>query len=1412
MPSRRPINRRWDESRRIIFSPGERKPGRDFLLLHKSNVGGSDASDGRRRYATRQLRSSDLPSRESAKKPDPITEAYRTSTQTIAKGSKHLTDPNQLMRALEGKNRELEHVKNQLAKLGEDHKMQIDGMQKLLCEEKDREIAKITQKYEQLEQGLRSDHNQEMQKLHETESCLRDRSSQLGVREAAILQERKDLDTTIAKAKCDAEAAANMRVESAISAAESSKQRNDSKHADLIQKHNDRESRRDEEMSALQVKQSEQMEQRQKDHERALQIEFQQERKSFADGLSSAIQDARTAGLHRETVERATYTAYQEIWNELRLACSPVRDDMRYVRETLIERWKYWTKASAESDLGKVDRWLPHTRPQLFKKLQEYVRDRADQVNNTLRQLDDFTDAFDLARAEVMTGAHTSRRLTKHMHYHLYQDKYEDSSILNFMLNDNEIRKDRLQIRRELERYRVMLGGRMDPTTRRRAEREERVLIRSTVISKSILEYFTRLRECEALKALATDSEIAKDVYLKTQKALVQVHEARRRWKEVIDSPVRNIASSQHRSEYVKMERDARARIGEFRGMIQKRRQLQAHLGNDPGDKAQLDASISAELAAVEERKREILRNITFGGSSLVNLSERSRQTVPHVTRPVSRRVRRRTSSALEQRKSRARSVETPVNAKREPGSLDYATKTEQETRELEEHLARAKVDAIRNTHNALIQRKAGLTGKDPAEAAMLDTELSNTNKALSRSLETVSALESGAPVAALVAQGRLGSSKFRRQALKAASSGSSISSDGPATLPFSPVRSIISLRGGARSALIPTSAQQAPYTYWAATRSSHSMPHNVRFHSRLTGFTPDCVDAVVVRATTSASIHDDTSPAWATCDNSYDHECLPGRTVHAKIDLSHQTGESSEDECQPLSESGSSQQSLQAPIASYSSLSLVSGMQAPHLSEVSLGTDGMGRTMRETELTYHISAADYRNAVLASQSTSAAFWSLKLYKNANGKQPVVYYCTNYEKTEERAKEFLSETVLGFDIEWEMYASISKSSIKDNVSLIQIASEDKVGLFQIALFRGDSVEQLVPPSLRAILESRDIIKAGVNVRGDARRLEQCLNVEMAGLFELSHLYRVVKFSETAPQHVNKKLVSMADQVQNVLLLPLKKDAVRTSAWSKKLDAQQSEYAASDAYAGFRLYHALDAKRRKMSPEPPPPACLEDGAPLQYWKDGVLVSKTYVVKRAEKVSEQGEKLGDAEEDEEYFDAVENFGEQNAESLDSNRPSALVVEAPAAPTAQPLYPDLPSLESLSITDAADPQSATAPSTSLDRAARKPQPPSTPELARADSWITTFRTTRALKTGPSPLRAYHLWHQQNFDCAEVATFLRDPPLAVQTIANYVMQAVKDEGLPYDAERLREGPLGILPKSVHGRYAKVLRGLEGR
>lgn len=206
--------------------------------------------------------------------------------------------------------------------------------------------------------------------------------------------------------------------------------------------------------------------------------------------------------------------------------------------------------------------------------------------------------------------------------------------------------------------------------------------------------------------------------------------------------------------------------------------------------------------------------------------------------------------------------------------------------------------------------------------------------------------------------------------------------------------------------------------------------------------------------------------------------------------------------------------------------------------------------------LTFHIPKEVLQEAKDAAPGTKQSYWSYKLYMGPNKQEVKVHYCKAKHTTERVAQYFVDEKVVGFDMEWKP-ESTRNSGIKNNVSLIQIASEKRIGLFHIAAFSKNTVDDLVAPTLKKILENPGITKVGVAIKGDCTRLRNFLKIEPRGIFELSHLYKLVRYSSSGDlAQINKKLVSLATQAEDHLGLPIFKGEVRGSDWTKPLTIEQ----------------------------------------------------------------------------------------------------------------------------------------------------------------------------------------------------------------------------------------------------------------
>ncbi|KAI9795892.1 MAG: hypothetical protein M1833_006619 [Piccolia ochrophora] len=235
-------------------------------------------------------------------------------------------------------------------------------------------------------------------------------------------------------------------------------------------------------------------------------------------------------------------------------------------------------------------------------------------------------------------------------------------------------------------------------------------------------------------------------------------------------------------------------------------------------------------------------------------------------------------------------------------------------------------------------------------------------------------------------------------------------------------------------------------------------------------------------------------------------------------------------------------------------------------------------------------------------------YWHYKLYRSPQGERPRVHYCRSLETSERVAKMFLDNDLLGFDIEWKVNAMV-RDGPRKNVCLIQIANESRIALFHLALFnKGDHPHDLVPPSFKLIMESPSITKVGVAIKADCTRLRTFLDVHSRSIFELSHLHKLVKYSATDARLINKRLVSLSQQMEEHFSMPMFKGSdVRESDWSRELSMPQIEYAASDSYAGLHLFDCLEAKRNALDPVPPRPAHADLNLPIRLASGAAVVA-------------------------------------------------------------------------------------------------------------------------------------------------------------------------------------------------------------
>lgn len=212
--------------------------------------------------------------------------------------------------------------------------------------------------------------------------------------------------------------------------------------------------------------------------------------------------------------------------------------------------------------------------------------------------------------------------------------------------------------------------------------------------------------------------------------------------------------------------------------------------------------------------------------------------------------------------------------------------------------------------------------------------------------------------------------------------------------------------------------------------------------------------------------------------------------------------------------------------------------------------------------------------------------------------------------------------------------------------------------------------------------------------------------------------------------------------------------------------------ASDAYAGVQLYAVLEEQRRLLDPTPPRPYHAELNRPLQL---GVKVEERLETEPITVADSNTDTVNQG--DQVLVEAGENSEEANK---DTSQPSLSNGSACQSGDGYPV---------LKRTDY--------------------------RLHAAEARIRQYRLSKrtAVKAPPSHLRAYYVWHDnENLKPESVARVMRDPPLALHTVLNYIIGAVAAEGLPFSHARMRDEVLSF-PRTSFAqdhRYQKVLSACQ--
>ncbi|RDX45534.1 ribonuclease H-like protein [Lentinus brumalis] len=368
-----------------------------------------------------------------------------------------------------------------------------------------------------------------------------------------------------------------------------------------------------------------------------------------------------------------------------------------------------------------------------------------------------------------------------------------------------------------------------------------------------------------------------------------------------------------------------------------------------------------------------------------------------------------------------------------------------------------------------------------------------------------------------------------------------------------------------------------------------------------------------------------------------------------------------------------------------------------------------------------------------------------------------------YTRHEEEANDLVGclKGPLGFDLEWPVSFRRGKAPQEWPTALVQICDSRMIVLIQV------SAMSKFPQKVKEIIENKDIIKLGANIRNDGQKLFRDYGLLAAGLVELGGLAR--QADPTFSQSFKRSIVALAKIVERYTGKTLDKGKVRTSDWRLKLSQTQITYAANDAHCALTVYNTLMSMAK------------ENGTEIRWEDCSTDLRRIYQEKTAATIT--AAKVAEA--------TVPPI------TATSDIPVAAVA---IVHEAEPLAPA--TLSKTAFTSSTTPTLA-GPSAPRANAYSRPLV-YTGEFDPAATTTTTGGSTSRPGSGasatqgavasgpprPQHLRAYKLWHHSQTPLDEICAALRskENPLAHSTVISYVVRALQaDPSLPYDMDRLK-------------------------
>ncbi|MFT4176395.1 MAG: 3'-5' exonuclease [Luteolibacter sp.] len=154
--------------------------------------------------------------------------------------------------------------------------------------------------------------------------------------------------------------------------------------------------------------------------------------------------------------------------------------------------------------------------------------------------------------------------------------------------------------------------------------------------------------------------------------------------------------------------------------------------------------------------------------------------------------------------------------------------------------------------------------------------------------------------------------------------------------------------------------------------------------------------------------------------------------------------------------------------------------------------------------------------------------------------------------------ELMREEAVGFDTESK--PTFKKGERSEGPHVLQFATLEKAFLFQAHLTE-------TREAMLELLRSDRLKKVGFDLRGDLRQLSDRFGVKPMALLDLDRVFK---------RHGFRNFVGARSAIALLLQQRFQKSkSTSTSNWSAEvLSEKQLIYAANDAYAAIRVFHAL----------------------------------------------------------------------------------------------------------------------------------------------------------------------------------------------------------------------------------------------